>query len=133
MPELIPLSPIARMFGVSEVGLTDTEYTVTSVPSADVANCMGRVSGGYLAMILDDTMSRHLTKVLGLHVAFTITLTVQFPDGAAVGDTLMVTTRVVRTGNKVSFMEGTVRRGSRTLTTATASFGNAVPRSRLEI
>ncbi|MFH1235759.1 MAG: hotdog domain-containing protein [Parcubacteria group bacterium] len=130
MPELIPLSPIARMFGVSEVGLTDTGYTVISVPSADVANCMGRVSGGYLAMILDDTMSRHLTHVLGTHVAFTITLAVQFPEGASVGDTLLVTTRVLRTGDKVSFMEGTVTCGPKILTTASASFGNAVPCSR---
>ena len=127
---LIKLSPIAETLGVQECQLTDDVYVVTAVPAGDYKNSTGRISGGFLATLLDDTMARYLAHVLGIQSIMTLSLAVQYLDAAYAGGTLTVSVHISRTGDKISYAKGTIEHEGKVVAQAIGTFGHAGPRFR---
>ncbi len=127
---LIKLSPIAETCGVEERQLTHESYSVAAAPTKDHANSSGKVSGGLLATLLDDTMARYLAHVLGVQSMMTLSLTVHYLSAVHVGNILAISVRISRKGDKISYAEGTIECGGNVVAQAIGTFGHAGPRFR---
>lgn len=129
---LIRLSPIAETLGVEEEErqLVDGTYTVTIIPDAGHQNSAGRISGGVLATLLDDTMARFLAHVLGVQSMMTLSLTVNYLQAVSVGQMLTVSVAISRTGDKISYAEGIIECDNALVARAIGTFGHAGPRFR---
>ena len=87
----------------------------------EFTNPAGKIQGGFLAAMLDDTMGPALAATLRAgEFAPTLNLNVQFLSAAAPGK-LQATGRVVRRGAEVCFLSAELSQSGRLVATATAT------------
>lgn len=101
----------------SNAGSIDVEFD----GKAEFTNPAGKIQGGFLAAMLDDTMGPALASMLQEgEFAPTLDLHVQFLRAAYPGN-IQGTGRVVRRGSKVCFLAGELRQQGQLVASATAT------------
>lgn len=87
----------------------------------EFTNPAGKIQGGFLAAMLDDTMGPALASTLAAgEFAPTLNLNVQFLSAAVPGK-LRATGRVVRRGGEICFLSAELHQDQRLIATATAT------------
>jgi uncharacterized protein (TIGR00369 family) len=119
----LPAPNAARMLGLSiqSIDAETGSITVEFEAKEGFTNPAGRIQGGFLAAMLDDTMGPALASTLKSgEFAPTLDLHVQFLSSAVPG-MLRGSARVVQRGGEVCFLAGELHQGERLLATATAT------------
>lgn len=118
-----PAPKAARALGINilsvnaEAGSVEVEFEGKD----EFTNPAGKIQGGFLAAMLDDTMGPALAAtLLAGEFAPTLNLNVQFLSPAVPGK-LHAVGRVVRRGGEVCFLSGELSQGGRIVATATAT------------
>lgn len=75
----------------------------------------GTVSGGYLSLIMDDTMGALLCALVPSGVAVTSTITFQFLEAVKPETMLLVTASVTKSGSRLGFVDCEIRSGGRVM------------------
>lgn len=119
-----PMPPAAATLGW-ELVEADTDAGTIEVAfraSPDLINPVGKVQGGFLAAMLDDTLGPALVATLDEgQFAVTLELKVSFLRPASVG-LLVGRGRVVHRGGSIAFLEGSLSESDGTIVaTATAT------------
>lgn len=119
----LPAPKAARTLGINilsvdaEAGSVEVEFEGRD----EFTNPAGKIQGGFLAAMLDDTMGPALAAtLLAGEFAPTLNLNVQFLSPAVPGK-LHAVGRVVRRGGEVCFLSGELSQGGRAVATATAT------------
>ena len=112
--------------GMTCVGKSTPGVTVWRMAAAEhMANPIGVVQGGFLAAFADSAMATATVTNLEGRKAYTANteLKVSFLKGAAVGDTLTCTARVIGGGSRVTFVEAEiVDTGGRLIAKASSTY-----------
>ena len=120
----IPPAPAAKLLGWTVVDATPDSgrIRVQYEATADLANPLGNVQGGFVAAMLDDTVGPALATTLEQNeFGVTIELKTNFVRPAKPG-ILVGEGRVVHRGGSIAFVEGTLVDGDgRLIATATAT------------
>jgi uncharacterized protein (TIGR00369 family) len=120
----IPPPPAAQLLGwkVLEAEPGSGRIRVQFEATPAFANPLGKIQGGFLAAMLDDTLGPALATTFDTHeFAPTLELEISFIRPADPG-TLIGTGRVVHRGSSVAFLEGELRNATEDLlATATAT------------
>lgn len=128
----VPPPPAAALLGwkVLEAEPGSGRIRVQFTATADFTNPMGKVQGGFLAAMLDDTLGPALATTFEPNqFAPTLELKVSFVQPADTG-ILIGIGKVVHRGGSIAFLEGELRTESGTLVataTATARLINVQP------
>jgi uncharacterized protein (TIGR00369 family) len=101
----------------SELGTIEVEFE----GKEEFTNPAGKIQGGFLAAMLDDTMGPALSAtLLAGEFAPTLNLNVQFLDAAVPGK-LQAKGRVVRRGSEICFLSAELSQHGKLVATATAT------------
>ncbi len=131
MPRTPVVSPVAELMGIRPQKFTpegeEPSYTVTVKPLHCHRNEHGTISGGYLALILDDTMGALICALTPSGVAVTSTITINFwkavKQGTQLpGTELTVVAKVARLGSRLSTIDGVVLSGQKIVARATGEW-----------
>lgn len=119
----LPVPKCAQTLGITflsinpEAGSIEVEFE----GKEEFANPAGKIQGGFLAAMLDDTMGPALSATLAAgEFAPTLSLNVQFLSSASPG-MLRGVGRVVRRGEAICFLSAELSQQGRLVATATAT------------
>ena len=119
----LPAPNVAAILGVkfkaidADAGTIEVEF----LAKPEFTNPMGKVQGGFLAAMLDDTMGPALAATLAVgEFAPTLNLNVSFGRPASVGS-LLGKGRVVKRGKEVCFLAGELFQEGELVASATAT------------
>lgn len=118
-----PMPPAAATLGFELVHADPDAGTIEVAfnPGPALTNPMGKVQGGFVAAMLDDTLGPALVATLDDgQFAVTLELKVSFLRPARVGR-LVGRGRVMHRGGSIAFLEGSLTDGDGTVATATAT------------
>lgn len=118
----LPPPKVAATLGIrftaidADAGTIEVEFE----GKEEFLNPMGRIQGGFLSAMLDDTMGPALAATLGAgEFAPTLSLNVQFLSPARVG-TIQGKGRVERRGKEICYLSGELLQQGKVLAKATA-------------
>jgi acyl-coenzyme A thioesterase PaaI-like protein len=84
----------------------------------------GRGHGGVTMAMLDEVMGRAASRVLG-KMCYTASMTTNFCSGSKIGDHLLASATVSRSGKTLAFVDAQLHSGDHLVATATGSWINS--------
>ncbi len=102
------ISPVAKYIGGIMRVVESGEITIEYLVKKEHSNPTGGIHGGVVSLLMDEVIGIAVFSMNNDYLFTSINLSVNFLSSAKVGDTILVTAKVVRKGRKVIYVESDI-------------------------